>query len=146
DPSDKPRVRSCRGVNLKLDRRFLPVASAWWPPLPPPLAGANPLPDLPRDRGCQTNRQASRSIDLIKIARIRHVNRDVLLIELLRKRFQLRRRRNQNDLRLERDDALDAGMHRVADLGDALRGFGIIAISRVANESFPGPHCVNNLR
>src|SRR5581483_1538529 len=64
----------------------------------------------------QIAKRLDRSKHLIKIARIRHVNRDVLLIELLRKRFQLRRRRNQNDLRLERDDALDAGMHRVADL------------------------------
>ena len=51
---------------------------------------------------------------------------------------------NNNNLRLERDDALDTRCHCVADFGNLLRLGGVITISRPPNQSITGAHGVND--
>jgi len=87
----------------------------------------------------------NRTKHIVEALRIRDVNCDLLLIKLLGEGFELRRSRNQNDLRLQSDDALDARVHGVADLRDLLSFGRVIAVFRVAHQLIAGADRVNNL-
>ena len=83
--------------------------------------------------------------DFFKTAWIRHVNRNLLLVELFGECFELGRGRNQNDLWLQGNDALDARLHCVANLGNPLRFRWVVAIRGIADQSITGADRVNDL-
>ena len=87
----------------------------------------------------------NRSKHFFKAAWISHINGNLLFIELPGECFELRRGRNQNDLRLQRNDALDARLHRVANLGNVLRVRWVVTIRGIANQSIAGADRVNDL-
>ena len=82
--------------------------------------------------------------DVVEALRIGNVDGDLLRAELIRKCLELRGSRNENNLRLERDNALNTGCHCVANLRDTLRRLGIITICRVANQTITGAHGIND--
>ena len=83
--------------------------------------------------------------DLFQTTRVGDVNRDFLFIQLPREVFELRGRRNQNNLGLKSNDPLDARVHRVADFRDVLRFRGVIAVNGIANQTISRSDRVNNL-
>ena len=92
----------------------------------------------------QVTQSRNRSKNFFKTARIGDINRDVLFVELLRERFQLRSRRNQNDLGLQSNDALRAGIHCVTDFCDTFCFGWIVAVVGVADQPIAGPDGVDN--
>jgi hypothetical protein len=75
-----------------------------------------------------------RAKDTVEIVWIGDENCDVLTLKLMRENFELRRGRDQNDLRLQRDQFFETRMSRVANFSDRLCFRRKVAITRSADK------------
>src|SRR5687768_1157662 len=71
---------------------------------------------------------------------------DVLMLQLLCEYLELRRRRDQHYLRLQRDYSLQTRVKRIADFSDSLCFIRVVAIRGAADKSITRADCKNDLR
>ena len=73
------------------------------------------------------------------------IHGDPLIVQLLGKGFELGRGRDEDNVRREPDDPLDAWFHRIANLWDTL-GFGwIVAVFGITHQAISSTHRIHDL-